>query len=117
MLTFFQNMLVSIIPIGNVLLSGILVFSADKLSKSFIRSAVKDGVLEKKEETKIIQEIEISNNPAEDVKLVFYKVENKEKKEMTREEKIEFLKKEYERLTGEEIPNNNKQYGIGKRRR
>ena len=66
---------------------------------------------------KIVEEIELDNNLVKDAKVVVYKVEDKEKKEMTREEKLEFLREEYERLTGEELDDTKaKQRGIGKRR-
>lgn len=118
-LGFGKWFFVSAIPVGNLILSGILIFSADKLSNSFIRDSIKNDTLVRKDENKVIEEVELDNNLVKDAKVVVYKVEDKEKKEMTREEKLEFLREEYKRLTGEEVLDNTKgkQRGIGKRRR
>ena len=116
-LGFTKWLFISSIPVGNLILSGVLIFSADKLSNSFIKTSIADGTLVRKDENKVIEEIELDNNLVEDAKVVVYKVEDKEKKEMTREEKLEFLREEHKRLTGEEVVDNykSKQRGIGKR--
>lgn len=112
---FTKWIIYSAIPIGNLILSGILIFSADKLSKSFIADGVKTGAIIRKEEQRVIEEIEVDNNLVEDAKVIVYKVENKEKKELSVEEKIEFLKQECARLKGEELKTEEKtpkQYGL-----
>ena len=118
-LGFVKWFLISAIPIGNVIISGILVFSSDKLSKSFIKDSVRKGVLVSKEQPSVIEEVELDNNLVEDSKVVVYKVDNAQKREMTREEKLEFLRQEYERLTGEELTSklddiNPSTYGLNK---
>ena len=115
-IVLIQLSLLSVLPVGNLILSGILLFSADEFSNIYIKNLIKYGALVKKD--KIIEEVELDNNLVKDAKVVVYKVEDKEKTEMTREEKLEFLREEYERLTGgEELDNTHvKQRGIGKRR-
>lgn len=115
-LTAFRYFLISMIPVGNVLLSSFLIISADKLSKSFIRNAVREGELVKKQESQIIEVTERKND--EGVKINIYKIENNQKKEMTREEKLDFLREEYRRLTREDAfeTEKEKQHVIDKRR-
>jgi len=117
-LTYIKFLFLSVIPVGNLIFTGILFVKADTISEDFIEKSIADGTLIRKDENKIIEEVELDNNLVEDAKVVVYKVEDKEKKEMTREEKLEFLRQEYKRLTGEEVTNNTteKQHGIGKRR-
>lgn len=106
------------IPVGNLILAGVMIVKANELSNNYIKDGIKDGTLVRKDENKVIEEVELDNNLVEDAKVVVYKVEDKEKKEMTKEEKLEFLREEYKRLTGEEVSDNykGKQRGIGKRR-
>ena len=116
-LTWIKFLFLSVIPVGNLILTGILVAKVDEFSKDFIEKSIADGTLVRKAANEIIEEVELDNNLVKDAKVVVYKVEDKEKKEMTREEKLEFLRQEYERLTGEELDDTKaKQRGIGKRR-
>ena len=85
-IVLIQLSLLSALPVGNLILSGILLFGADKFSNIYIKNLIKYGTLVKKKEKKIIEEIELDNNLVKDAKVVVYKVEDKEKKEMTREE-------------------------------
>lgn len=113
-----QLFLLSALPVGNLILSGILLFGADKFSRAYIKNAISYGALVKKEKSEIIEEVELDNDLVKDAKVVVYKVEDKDKKEMTREEKIKFLKEEYKRLTNEKKLENTKgkQRSLGKRR-
>ena len=117
-IVLIQLSLLSALPVGNLILSGILLFGAEKFSSMYIKNLIRYGTLEKKEKSKVIEEVELDNNLVKDAKIVVYKVENKEKKEITREEKIKFLKEEYKRLTGEGVSDNtkSKQCRLGKRR-
>lgn len=106
------------VPVFNLSLTVIFIVSADRFSKDFINTSIANGILVRKDDSKVIEEVELDNNLVEDAKVVVYKVEDKEKKELTIEEKLEFLQEEYKRLTGEEMLDNvkGKQRGIGKRR-
>lgn len=85
------------IPVGNLILAGILIAKADTLSEDFIETSIKDGTLVKKEEnTQITEEFNIDRSKKEIPKVIVYNIENEEKIEMSREEKLEFLKQEYE---------------------
>lgn len=118
-LTWIKFGFISIIPVGNLILTGVIIVKANEISKEIIENSIKDGSLIKKEDNKVIEEVELDNNLVEDAKVVVYKVKDKEKKEMTNEEKLEFLREEYKRLTNAEVleETKGKQRGIGKRRR
>lgn len=117
-LAWIKYLFLLAIPVGNLILTGVMIVKANELSNDFIKDSIKDGTLVRKDENKIIEEVELDNNLVKDAKVVVYKVEDNEKKEITREEKLEFLREEYKRLTGEEVLDNikGKQRGIGKRR-
>lgn len=117
-IVLIQLSLLSALPVGNLILSGILLFGAEKFSSMYIKNLIRYGSLIKKSKNKVIEEVELDSNLVKDAKIVVYKVENKEKKEITREEKIEFLREEYKRLTGEGVFDNtkSKQCRLGKRR-
>ena len=104
-----QLFLLSVLPICNLILSCILLYGADKFSKAYIKNAINYGTLVKKEKT---EGVELDNNLVKD------KVEVKQKQEITREEKIKFLREEYKRLTSEDVLDNvkPKQHRIDKRR-
>ena len=61
------------------------------------------NVFKEEHEAKVIDIVELDNDKEESSNVVVYKVENNEMKQLTREEKIEFLRQEYYRLTGEEL--------------
>ena len=109
------------IPVVNLACAIAMFNNLERDIEIEFNSNLEDGVIEKipnEEVTKLIEAVEVDNNLVEDAKVVVYKVEDKEKKEMTTEEKLEFLREEYKRLTGEEVleDTKGKQRGIGKRR-
>lgn len=82
----------SLIPILNIIISSIMFFKYEELSNQTIANFIKDGTLVKKEDPIIEEE---KNND----KVIQYNVNN----EITKEEKIKFLKEELQRLTGKNV--------------
>lgn len=103
---YIKIFLFSAIPLGNLLFSGVLLFKANKLSQKIIEEGLVDGTIIKKEANenlKIKEEFEVNTDNYVESKVEVYKVNETQRKQMTREEKIAFLKEEYNRLTGEEL--------------
>ena len=98
----------SAIPILNLALPAFLIFNFDKITEEIIQNQIMDGQLVKIEENKLIQE----NQQNQESNVISYNVNN----ELTREEKIEFLKQEYSRLTDKNLVKEEKRKAKQKRR-
>lgn len=85
---------VSAIPVFNLVSSIYLIFNLDEAIKEIIEEGIHDGSYVKIEENLTKEE-----KQTEASKIITYNVSN----ELTNEEKIEFLKQELSRLTGQEI--------------
>lgn len=122
-INYMISFLLCSIPVINLIFAAFNIFKAEDLSKETIKEFISDGTIVKKkeepelkEEPKLIEASEIDESLVENSKIIVYRVESNEKKQMSREEKIEFLKQEYCRLTGEELNNRTKGKGRQKRR-
>lgn len=98
----------SAIPILNLAMPAFLIFNFDKITEEIIQNQIMDGQLVKIEENKLIQE----NQQNQESNVISYNVNN----ELTREEKIEFLKQEYSILTDKNLVKEEKRKAKQKRR-
>jgi len=120
---YIKSFLFCSIPVINLIFAAFVIFKAEDLLKETIKDFISNGTIVKKkeepelkEESKLIEASEIDESLVENSKIIVYRVESNEKKQISREEKIEFLKQEYYRLTGEELNNRTKVKGRQKRR-
>ena len=95
-----QVLLINSIPVINIVLAIIILFKSKEIQEEMINDWIKEG--------KIVEKIKIEPEEQEEIKkqlskVIIYNTHN----ELTREEKIKFLKEEYARLTGEEIKTSN----------
>lgn len=106
------------VPIVGVSFGIYMFLTAEKICEEYINKSIVDGSIikkEEKEEPRLIESIEIDNNLVRGARVVVYKVDNNQRQEITRREKIAFLKEEYSRLTGEKLQSDNveqKKYGL-----
>lgn len=100
LLSAMKFLVIAIVSIFNLAISSMLLFSPKEMRKSIINQEIKNGNLIKVEENNIVEE----NPKYSDDKIISYNVNN----ELTRDQKIEFLRQEYYRLTGKNIQNEKK---------
>lgn len=110
-LTYIKFLGLSIVPLLNIAITCVMLLRSNKLLEEVIKDRIEEGTLVKVEEIKEDESIVKE-------RVITYNVNN----ELTREEKIEFLKQELNRLTGkdviiEETKKVNKKGGYGTGRR
>lgn len=107
---FFLVML-SLAPIINIVSSSAMIFCS---KDEFINDMIKNGELIKQEDIidindmdakkqKVIEEVDTNSYKNDVPKVVVYNLQDGKRNELTREEKIEFLKQEYIRLTNQQL--------------
>lgn len=110
----FFLVILSLAPIINIVSSSALIFCS---KDEFINDMIKNGELIKQEDIidknietvkakkqKVIEEVDTNSYKNDDIpKVVVYNLQDGKRNELTREEKIEFLKQEYIRLTNQQL--------------
>ena len=99
-LDFLQVLLLNSIPVLNIATVIAMIFKSKEVQENLISDWINEG--------KIIEKTKIEPEEQEEIKkqlskVIVYNTHN----ELTREEKIKFLKEEYARLTGEELNTSN----------